>query len=130
MQNYLTRTNIIIGAVVILIIIGGAVYFGRKPSATTPGGGGILSNLFPTSGQKPPATPVGAPPQAPGAGNIKTVENLPIGAEQVKNLPIGTLIRLTENPISSLVPTVAGAIRYHKNIPESLGHLFERKADG
>ena len=131
MQNYFTIKNIAIGAVVLVIIAGGAFYFLRTPSGTDGGGGGFLDTFFPSSSDKPGNDETPTPtPQAPGAGNIETVVEAPLGTDQIKNLPIGTLIRLTEEEISSLVPTSAGGVKYHKNIPESLGHLFERKADG
>ncbi|KKT40904.1 hypothetical protein A2W54_00880 [Candidatus Giovannonibacteria bacterium RIFCSPHIGHO2_02_43_13] len=132
MRNYLTIKNIAIAVVVLAIIAGGVFYFLRTPSETGyDNGGGFLDNFFPSSSDKPGSDEAPTPtPQAPGTGNIQTVIETPMGTDQAKNLPIGTLIRLTDEEISSLVPTAQGSVKYHKNIPESLGHLFEKKADG
>ena len=131
MQNYLTIKNIAIAVVVLAIIAGGAFYFLRTPSETDGGGGGFLDTFFPSSSDKPGSDETPTPtPQAPGAGNIQTIIETPLGTDQAKNLTVGTLIRLTDEEISSLTPTSVGGAKYHKNIPESLGHLFERKADG
>ena len=131
MQNYLTIKNIAVGTVVLAIIAGGAFYFFRTPTDTNSGGGGFLDNFFPTSGDKPGSTPTPTPtPEAPGAGNIETSTDKPLSSDEAQKLPIGTLIRLTDEAISSIVPTAQGNAKYHKNIPESLGHLFEKKADG
>src|SRR3989344_6642328 len=131
MQNYLTIKNIAIAVVVLAIIAGGAFYFLRTPSETDGRGGGFLDTFFPSSSDKPGSDETPTPtPQAPGAGNIQTIIETPMGTDQAKNLPVGTLIRLTDEEISSLVPTAQGSVKYHKNIPESLGHLFEKKADG
>lgn len=131
MQNYLTIKNIAIGAVVLAIIAGGVFYFLRTPSETGGGIGGIIDNFFPTSGDKPGSDEAPTPtPEAPGAGDIKISTDKPLGSAEAQKLPIGTLIRLTDEAVSSITPTAQGTVKYHKNIPESLGHLFEKKTDG
>ncbi len=130
MENYLTKRNIIIAGVVAVIIIGLLLYFGLK-NGTETGSGGFLG-IFPA------ASPSGAPPGKTfdvfGVSTSDVKEGgageLPLSPEAAKSLPIGTLIRLSENNISSLAPNGTTSVRYHKNIPENLGHLFERRADG
>ena len=126
MQNYLTRRNIIIAGVGMIIIIATVFYFGSK-SGTQGTGGGFFGAIFPSA----PTTPsggVGAP--TPAERGVGGVGELPLSVGAAKSLPVGTLIRLSNDNISSIAPIGTTSARYHKNIPENLGHLFERRADG
>lgn len=130
-MNYFSVKNIIIVSTVLLLIGGAAYYFLFATTDTGGGSGNFISDFFPSSEDKPGATPEPtATPQAPGAGNIETPENLPLGTSEAAKLPVGTLLRLVDEPISSVIPTASGSVKYHKNIPDALGHLFEIKADG
>lgn len=136
MQNVLTKRNFIIIAVILALIIIIGLYIGLKPDRTTGmENGGFFGGLFPTT-ENPEGGALtrqapGTNGQAatPGSGQITETQNLPLAQEASKNLPIGTLIRLTNDNISSLQPA-STSVRYHKNIPENLGHLFQRKPDG
>ena len=102
----------------------------RSKSGTQGAGGGFFGAIFPTSA--PSETP-GKTPGVPGiplSGIGEGVSELPLSAGAAKSLPVGTLIRLSNDNISSIAPIGTTSVRYHKNIPENLGHLFERRADG
>lgn len=130
MENFLTKRNVIIAGVIIVILLGVLVWFGLRNGAET--GGGFLG-VFPS------ASPGGAPPSS--TSDVETPKTsdvfpggaggeLPLSLEAARSLPVGTLLRLSADNISSLVPVGTTSVRYHKNIPENLGHLFERRADG
>ena len=84
-----------------------------------------MGAIFPSSA---PSPTLGVPgtPSVPLSGPAE----LPLSSSAANALPVGTLIRLSEANISSLVGVGTTSVRYHKNIPENLGHLFERRADG
>ncbi len=129
MENLLTKRNIIIAGAIILLLIVVLIYFGGKNSGQPSTGGGVLGNLFPTSGNAPSASS-----QQQNTSSIPSPSaNAPIvnaGQQGTTTLPIGTLIKLSADQISSLAPTKTGDVRYHKNTVENIGHLFERRADG
>lgn len=132
MQQYLNKTNIIIGAALLIVVIGGAVYFGWKsPENLTTGG---AQNQLPTSGNMPPSSSGEqnreTNQQTVNLANIQNADSSVLSSESVARLPIGSLIKLTNEPISSLVSSGNGSVRFHKNIPDALAHLFERRADG
>ncbi len=129
MENLLTKRNVIIAGAVIIIIIVALVWFGLKNGAEE--GGGFLG-LFPSTSPSGETPGVGGL-QTPGVeerGSAGATGELPLSPEAAQNLPIGTLIRLSDANIASLVPVGTTSARYHKNVPENLGHLFERRADG
>lgn len=135
MQNYLTKKNIIIAGVSLVIIIGVLVYFGKKPSMGgegDDGGGGFFGGIFPGGGETPtpPAPPPSPTPTPEPTPQTIQAGPLPLSSEESKKLPIGSLIKLTDGAVSSILPQAGGVVKYHKNIAENLGHLFERKADG
>lgn len=134
MQNYLTRKNIIIAVVALAVIVVVLVYFGRRPTISTGGDsrGGFFGGLFPGGGDEPPTpTITGAPTPTPAEPTQASQAGpLPISQDAAKNLPIGSLIKLTDGAVSSILPQSGGIVKYHKNTAENLGHLFERKADG
>lgn len=116
----------IIAGVVIVIIIWILVWFGVRRGEEGESGRGFLG-LFPS------AAPTGAP--APSAvhtprGAEEVAGELPLTQESSRSLPTGTLLRLSADNTSSLVGVGTTSARYHKNIPENLGHLFERRTDG
>ncbi|MDP3934988.1 MAG: hypothetical protein Q8Q46_02120 [Candidatus Giovannonibacteria bacterium] len=125
MENLLTKRNIIIAGVGIVILIGILFYFGSKSGTQGTGGGGFLGTIFPSSAPSP-TLGVGGP-QTP---SVLPGGELPLTPQAAQSLPVGTLIRLSDDNISSLVGVGTTSVRYHKNIPENLGHLFERRADG
>jgi len=135
MQNYLTKQNIIIGAVVLALIIGALVYFGLRTGENGEADSGGFFGLFPGSsdnggrGIPPPPAPTPPAPESV-APPTPSVSNLPISAEEAKKLPVGSLIQLTAEAVASLKPHAEGVVQYHKNVPENLGHMFARKADG
>lgn len=113
--------------VIVIVVL---VWFGLKSGEEE--GGVDFFGLFPSApGAGAPAGAPGAP--APGAaqrGDGLETENLPLNPEAAQSLPVGTLIRLSPDNIFSLAGVGTTSVRYHKNIPENLGHLFERRADG
>lgn len=133
MQNYLTKRNIVIAGVVIILAIGALLYFGRKTGTNGESGGGGFFGLFPGGETQTPSgvtvpppvqNKVEEPPPTPSA------PELPLTQEVAKNLPIGSLLKLTDEAVTSIKPGAEKSALYHKNVPENLGHLFERKADG
>ena len=129
MENLLTKRNVIIAGAVIIILLGVLVWFGLKNGAEE--GGGFLG-IFPSGSETPPSgeKPGFFADSKPGFKEKGGVGELPLTLEAAQNLPIGTLIRLSDANIASLAPIGTTSARYHKNIPENLGHLFERRADG
>jgi len=109
------------------LALGVLIYFGLKSGNPPAGGGGFLGTIFPSIGGLPGGTNQG---QAPGAGQITGSTELPLSSSAADALPVGTLIRLSNDHISSIAPVGTTSARYNKNIPENLGHLFERRADG
>ncbi|OGF70881.1 hypothetical protein A3C73_02285 [Candidatus Giovannonibacteria bacterium RIFCSPHIGHO2_02_FULL_44_11] len=134
MQKYLNKTTIIIAAAVILLIGGAVFFFGRKTPLNIVG----FQDQFPTSASKTPSSTDTASQTGGGTNgsgiapvsNIQNADSSALSADQVARFPIGTQIKLTDDRIVSLSSADTGLIRFHKNIPEALGHLFERKADG
>ncbi|MDP2669130.1 MAG: hypothetical protein Q8P07_04830 [bacterium] len=134
MQKYLNKTTIIIAGAIILLIGGTVFFFGRKTPLNIVG----VQDQFPTSANKTPsstdtAQPAGGGENGPGTAPISNIQNADgsaLSADQVVRFPIGTQIKLTNDRIVSLSSADTGLIRFHKNIPEALGHLFERKAEG
>ncbi|QQG42700.1 MAG: hypothetical protein HYW15_00535 [Candidatus Giovannonibacteria bacterium] len=131
MENLLTKRNIIIAGVSVVIIIGVLFYFGSKSGTQGTSGGGFFG-IFPSSAPPsgPPSSTLGVdgrqtPSVFPGGGG-----ELPLTPESAKNLPVGTLVRLSQENVSSIALVGTTSVRYHKNVAEALGHLFERKADG
>ena len=122
MENLLTKRNLIIAGGVVILIISILIFVGRK---TAPGEKTFFGGLFPPASLKPGFESVKKPGFSPAEGGT----TLPLSESQSSNLPIGTLIKLSDDAVSSLAP-YGGAARYHKNIPENLGHLFERSAAG
>ena len=113
---------IIIGVLLTLGIGGLILYF-----VSNRGGEGenIIDRIFPTAMETPGFVPTVALPKAqptPGATEV-------LGTIAARSLEQGALFLLSADPVSSLA-VVGTTTRYHKNIPENLGHLFERKADG
>ena len=127
MENLLTKRNIIIVGVVIVLVLGVLLYFGSKSGNPPAGGGGFLGTIFPSVGGLPGGINQG---QAPGVEQITGPTELPLSGAEAKALLVGTLIRLSNDNISSIAPVGTTSARYNKNIPENLGHLFERRADG
>lgn len=127
MQN--NRKILIISVVALtVVVVVLIVLFGRR--TTKEGEPTFLGKLFPESESvAPPSSTLGFngekssvfPAGAKEAGTITSIE--------AKNLPVGTLIRLSKDVISSLA-VLGTTTRYHKNIAENPGHLFEREADG
>src|SRR3989344_1609601 len=130
MENLLTKRNIIIAGVVIVIIIGALVWFGLKNGTGTEDGG--FFGLFPWAppGSSKPGFETSQKPGFFPPGGVSPGGEQPFTPEAAQNLPVGTLIRLSSDNISSLVGVGTTSVKYHKNIPENLGHLFERRADG
>ena len=123
MENLLTKRNVIIAGAVIIILLGVLVWFGLKNGAEE--GGGFLG-IFPSGSETPPSgeKPGFFADSKPGFKEKSGNGELPLTLEAAQNLPIGTLIRLSDANIASLAPIGTTSARYHKNIPENLGHLF------
>jgi len=120
----MSKRNITIITIILLLFIGILIFlFGRKERA--PGeSGGFFEGLFPS----PPSETVTRPPsQFPPQITEKDVATQ-IGSGAAAGLPQWSLIPLGNDPIASLV-AFGTTTRYNKNIPENLGHLFERKKD-
>ena len=122
MENLLTKRNIIIAGTVVVLIIVVLIFVGRK---TAPGEPTFFGGLFPVPAGEKPGFFADSKPGFKEAG----IGELPLSETQSGALPIGTLIKLSDDAVSSLTPYGVAA-RYHKNIPENLGHLFERNAAG
>lgn len=130
MGNLLTKRNLIIVGGAVVVALGVLIYFGTK-GGEAPGeeGRGFFENLFPFGGELPGSSKPGfEEPKKPGF--LPPGGDLPLSPEAARGLPAGTLIRLSEESVSSLAPVGTTSVRYHKNVAEALGHLFERKTDG
>src|SRR3989344_431021 len=118
----MTRTGkIVIGIVVIAIIIIAAIWYFFSPQSIP--GGGLIERIFPVSEETAETIIAVAPPKTEPTPEAATS----IGTLAAKNLAVGSLILLSNDTVSSLA-TVGTTTRYHKNIAENLGHLFERAA--
>src|SRR3989338_4579950 len=129
MENLLTKRNIIIVGAVIILALGVLIYLGTK-SDEAPGEGGGFFGIFPFGAETPPSSSKPGFESAKKPGFSPDGGELPLTPQAAQDLPIGTLIRLSKANISSLIPVGTTSVRYHKNIAEALGHLFERKVDG
>ena len=126
MQN-ITK-NLIIAVVVIIAIVAVLIFFfGRRTTET--GEPTFLGKLFPES--KPVVSPPyeGEVPSTAVEGVGVVEEAGSLTPTEAQNLPVGALIRLSADAVSSIAVS-ASTTRYHKNIAENPGHLFERQADG
>ena len=122
MENLLTKRNVIIAGAAVVAIIAALLFLGRRE---VPEEASFIERIFPVVSKFLP----GARP-APGVPEpAEEARELPLSANESAALPVGTLIRLSDSNISSLTSHLQ-LVRYHKNIPENLGHLFERRADG
>lgn len=127
MQKYLNKTTIIIAGVVVILIIAAVFFFGRKsPLAVV---GVTPQDQFPSSTNNPDAATEPTPTPAIET-NIQNADSSVLAVDQIKRLPVGTLIKLTDEQISSIATYGTTTARYNKNIPDALGHLYERNADG
>ena len=127
MQN-VSKNLVIAMVVVLLVVVFAIVLFGRKTTET--GEPTFLGKLFPES--DPATTRISPPYEGGGRGGLEELgakEAGTITPTEAKNLPAGTLIRLSSDAVSSIVVN-ASTTRYHKNIVENPGHLFERQTDG
>ncbi len=132
----ITSSKKVITIVVVVAIIGfiaAVALFGFRKNQI---GTTFIGRLFPIS-------PAGSPPSSTSdVGNQKTSDVFPggenktqtqqtavLGTSAAANLPIGSLMALSGDPVASLAVS-ATTTYYHKNTPENLGHLFSRKADG
>lgn len=125
MQN--NRKILIISIVIVLVIIATLIFFfGRRNTET--GEPTFLGKLFPESAPAQQRQTV-SPPLQGEAGEGSKIKEPSLNKETAKSLPAGTLIHLSANTVSSLAIN-ASTTRYHKNIAENPGHLFERQTDG
>lgn len=123
MQNITKK--IIVAVVVVIVIVGILIFFfGRRTTKT--GEPTFLGKLFPES-----APAIQQPQQQiPKEALISTeIQEPSLSTEKAQSLPVGSLIRLSKDAVSSIAVT-GTTTRYHKNIAENPGHLFERQADG
>lgn len=119
------KNLIILGAIIVIIIVILAIMFGRKTAPTSEPT--FLGKLFPesppssTSDVESPKTSDVFPGGVKEAGTLSKIDT--------QKLPAGTLIKLSSDSVSSF-SALGTTTRYHKNIAENPGHLFEREADG
>ena len=121
MPTFLTKRNLIIAAAVIAAAAL-AVYFGflRRPASPAPPSAGeqFHSAQFPT-----PTTPSAGQARPDEVGELPEISSPLAG-------PAERMIQLSRDDVSSGAPLGTSSARYYKNIPENLGHLFERALDG
>ena len=123
-----TTKNLIIAVVIVIIIVAILIFFfGRRTTGT--GEPTFLGKLFPESGQTPLSSKPGLNENKPGLFPSGAKEAGSLTLTEANNLPAGTLVHLSSSAISSIAVS-ASTTRYHKNIAENPGHLFERQADG
>jgi hypothetical protein len=125
MQN--NKKILIISVVIVLVILAVLVFFfGRK--TTENGEPTFLGKLFPESEPAPSGNKLGFEEKKPSLEELG-VKEAGLTQTEAKDLPAGTLIRLSGDAVSSIA-SLGTTTRYHKNIVENPGHLFERQADG
>ena len=107
-----------------LAALGVGVYFSIQKRGST--GVAVVDRIFPSATETTSPAPKTEPPQQvqPTAETTQA-----LGTLAATELKPGALLLLSSNAISSL-SVVGTTTRYHKNIVENPGHLFERKADG
>jgi hypothetical protein len=139
MEKYITRTNVIIAGVVSIIIITTLIILGLRDNTES-----VIETVqtpdFPQSGDSPAGLEGGGdlPTFFSGGGsNVLLSDSLPKTREDALSTQVGMHLLLQSTVIASLGIFNQNTgdpnnevVRYHKNIPENLGHLFERNADG
>lgn len=112
------------GSIILLIIIVLVLVFGRKTFEN--GEPTFFGKLFPSSEDavKPIEQQIPVKPISQSQSTEPTLNKI-----EAQKLPAGTLIKLSSDAVSSLI-AFGTTTRYHKNIAENPGHLFERELDG
>ncbi|MBI2023261.1 hypothetical protein HYT01_01710 [Candidatus Giovannonibacteria bacterium] len=139
MSNYFAKKNIsIAGGIILAIAL--IIFFSLK--TTEQGGkesggiGSFFSGIFPSAGNnnngegESPSENATSTPAENQFENAEIVTELPLGRETAKQLPVGSMILSSPAQVSALMAIGTSSIRYYKNVPENLGHLFERNAEG
>ena len=122
------KNLIILGTIILLAIIILAILFGQKTSEN--GEPTFLGRLFPESETTSPSgNKLGFEKEKPSLEELGAKEAGTLTKTESQNLPAGSLIRLSSDAVSSFA-SFGTTTRYHKNIAENPGHLFEREADG
>lgn len=115
------------GVIAIIFIIVLIFLFGRKTSEN--GEPTFFGKLFPESEQAPSGNKLGFDGKKPSLEELGAKEAGTLSKSEAQKLPAGTLIKLSSDAVSSFSAS-GTTTRYHKNIAENPGHLFEREADG
>ena len=112
-----------------VIIIGALIFSGSNNQVVEGEQNGIFGGLFPEIGERLGLTPPSPTPPPPATETEIISTDQPLSADEAQKFPVGTLMRLSKDNTASIAPFGKNAVRYHKNIPENLGHLFERNVD-
>lgn len=119
------KKNLIIAVVIVMVIVVVLIFFfGRRTTET--GEPTFLGKLFPES---EPAIQQPTQPIPKEALITTEIQEPSLSFEKAQALPTGTLIHLSSDTVSSIAVS-STTVRYHKNIAENPGHLFERETDG
>src|SRR3989344_7784921 len=122
------KNLIILGTIILLAIIILAILFGQKTSEN--GEPTFLGRLFPESETTSPSgNKLGFEEEKPSLEELGAKEAGTLTKTEAQKLPAGTLIKLSSDAVSSFA-SFGSTTRYHKNIAENPGHLFERETDG
>ena len=119
------KTKIIITTAVALVLLVLVIFFfGFRETETAGEPRGFFGGLFPQPAEVTPAPPA---PETPPI-RIEDIATILAPGQNTATIPRWTLIALGNDPVRSIGVT-KNAVRYHKNTPENLGHLFERKKE-
>ena len=120
-----SRNKIIIAVAVALVVLLLLIFFfGFREQETAGEPRGFFGGLFPKPAEVTPAPPA---PEVPPI-RIEDIATILAPGQDTAAIPRWTLLSLGDDPVRSLGVT-NNAVRYHKNTPENLGHLFERKKE-
>ena len=116
------KTKIIITAAVALVLLVLVIFFfGFRETETAGEPRGFFGGLFPKPAEVTPAPTAQEVPPI----RIEDIATILAPGQNTATIPRWTLIALGNDPARSIGVT-KNAVRYHKNTPENLGHLFER----
>lgn len=119
------KNKIIIAVVGLVVLLALLIYFfGLRTEEPEGEPRGFFGGLFPK-----PAEVISEPPkQEVPPIHIEDIATILTPGQDTATIPRWTLLALGDDPIRSLGVN-KDAVRYHKNTPENLGHLFERKKE-
>lgn len=122
MQNIFTKRNLIIAGIIFAVLLITVIFlFGFKETPQS------IQKFFPGIFPNGVITIPNGEQQQPTGTSQRPYEQI-LREEGPRAIPQWTLIPLGDDPITSLI-AFGTTTRYHKNSPDNLGRLFERRKE-